>query len=387
MNILVNASNLKAGGGLQVADSFCKNLKDFKQHKFFVVLSSFLNDTLEQVKDYENVEACCYNVRNNFTTLLLGKDRFLDTMVEKNKIDFVFTVFGPSRWNPKVKHLSGFAMAQLVLGDSPFFKLLSFKERFYWKYVFSFSRGYMFARSTRLFYSENKYISEKVEKLWKGCKCYTVSNYYNQIYDNPQLWKPVNLPKFEGLTLLTVSSPYVHKNLGIAVAVAKILKNKYRDFEFRFVISCDKKDILDRVSYLAEPGFSLSKQENETEVEENFLTIGKVDLKECPSLYKLCDMVFLPTLLESFSVVYPEAMRMEKPVLTSDLPFAHSICEDSALYFSALDPRDIAEKIFKLYSDKTLQKNLIEAGKRQLKKFDDYNERTRKIVEIMEAEA
>ena len=41
---LINASNLKSGGGLQMADSVCGQLDRFcREHRFVVVLSSFLD--------------------------------------------------------------------------------------------------------------------------------------------------------------------------------------------------------------------------------------------------------------------------------------------------------------------------------------------------------
>ena len=45
MNILINCSNLKFGGGLKVAHSFLNEVKKgYKQHKFIVVLYSNLYD-------------------------------------------------------------------------------------------------------------------------------------------------------------------------------------------------------------------------------------------------------------------------------------------------------------------------------------------------------
>lgn len=43
--ILINASNLKKGGGLQVADSICILLNEYKQHQFVVVLSRYMIST------------------------------------------------------------------------------------------------------------------------------------------------------------------------------------------------------------------------------------------------------------------------------------------------------------------------------------------------------
>ena len=66
------------------------------------------------------------------------------------------------------------------------------------------------------------------------------------------------------------------------------------------------------------------------------------------------DAMLLPTMLECFSASYPEAMVMKKPVLTSDLSFARSICGNAAIYFNPFDPADIADKIIGLVNDKTL---------------------------------
>ena len=65
MNIIINASDLKAGGGLQVADSICCELDKYPQHHFVVVLSTYLQKTAERIADYENVETIFYNYNNN----------------------------------------------------------------------------------------------------------------------------------------------------------------------------------------------------------------------------------------------------------------------------------------------------------------------------------
>lgn len=368
MNILVNATNLSAGGGLQVADSFCSTLDTYKQHRFIVVLSSYLRNTFEKIKTYENVEVFEYDIKNNISTILFGRDKFLDTLVIDKKINSVLTIFGPSRWNPrKVFHLSGFAMSQLVLRESPFFKIISRKEKLKW-FIGNRVRKYLFSRSTKTFFSENETISRRVEQLLSKTKCYTVTNYYNQVYDKPSLWKDKSLPVFNGITLLNISTFYPFKNLTIAITIARILKAKHKDFNFRFVFTCNETDF----------------PKIDEDLKENFLFLGKVAIEECPSLYKQCDIVFQPTLLECFTAVYPEAMKMEKPILTTDLDFAHSLCGDAALYYSALSSDDAAEKIYYLATDKDEQEKLIASGKKQLQIFDNYIERSEKIIRIIE---
>ena len=118
MNILINSSNLKAGGGLQVADSICKSLNQFPHHKFVVVLSSFFPSTGKEIENYDNVVVHTYNIKNSMQTLIWGRDRYLDDLVVQNEIDVVLTVFGPSRWNPRCPHLCGFALSFLVMPES-----------------------------------------------------------------------------------------------------------------------------------------------------------------------------------------------------------------------------------------------------------------------------
>lgn len=367
MNILINASNLKKGGGLQVADSICKSLNQFPQHNFIVVLSSFFPKTGEEIEHYTNVKVYTYNVKNNLQTLIFGRDKFLDGIVEQNKVDVAMTVFGPSRWNPKCKHISGFAMPFLVLPESPYFKRLDLKEKI--KVSFRiFLWDLYFRRSTKIFFTENPMISERVEKRFKGCKVYTVTNYYNQVFDQPKQWVKCPLPKFDGISLVNISTPYPHKNLNFAIDILKVMKIKHPELRLRFVYTIEEKDMINLPA----------------ELKDNFMFIGKVNVDECPSLYQQCDIAFQPTLLECFTASYPEAMRMGKPIVTTSLAFAKGICGKAAAYYSPLDAEEAAEAIYKVATDDEYRKQLVEAGKEQLKTYDTYDERAKKLIELCE---
>ena len=117
---LINASNLKQGGGIQVADSICGQLNRYGQLRFVVVLSSYLDKTKERIRDYKNVILYSYDIPNSFSSIIMGRDTLLDGLIVEHKVEAVLTVFGPSRWKPKVPHLSGFALPQLVIPESPY---------------------------------------------------------------------------------------------------------------------------------------------------------------------------------------------------------------------------------------------------------------------------
>lgn len=368
MNILINASNLKAGGGLQVADSICREIHKFQQHEFTVVLSSYLYDTFEALKEVSNIKLYRYDIKNSISTIVFGREPFLDGLVNNNSIETVLTIFGPSRWNPRIPHLSGFAISQILVPESPYFKILRRIDRI--KYgIYNRLLEIAFKRSGKYFYTENPFISERLKKLFPDKTVYTVTNYYNQIFDNPSQWREIKLPSFDGVTLLTIATPYIHKNVTIAASTARFLRKKYPDFRFRFVFSFDKEDFHADIK----------------NIEENFLFIGRVDISECPSLYMQCDIVFVPTLIECFTAAYPEAMRMRKPIVTTDLEFAHGLCGDAAVYYSALDSQDCANAIYRVASDDSIRTIMVKNGEEQLNHYDDYSQRAMKLVELTAA--
>lgn len=199
-------------------------------------------------------------------------------------------------------------------------------------------------------------------------KVYTVTNYYNQVFDQPEQWKEIKLPVFEGVSMLTVSNAYPHKNLEIAAVVSRILIKKYPDFNFRFVFSIEREQY----------------QADINGIEDHFVFLGKVEIAECPSLYEQCGIAFQPTLMECFTATYPEAMKMERPIVTTDLEFARGLCGEAACYYSAVDANSAAEAIYKVATDKEYAAKLVVNGKEQLKKFDNYEQRAVKLIGILE---
>lgn len=367
MVFLINASNLKQGGGIQVADSICRLLKNFQEHSFVVVLSSRMRMTRAAIEGDKNIEVFEYDITNSVSTLLFGRDTFLDGLVVSRNVNRVLTVFGPSRWNPKCPHLCGFARSHLVLLSSPYFQQMKILSLFKAKMQNRLLK-YLFVRSTRFFYTENPYISELVGRLFHGSSVYTVTNYYNQIYDQPELWLYKRLPDFEGTTLLTITANYPHKNLPISIEVVQVLKKRHPGFQFRFVFTIDESQ------------FPVIPKE----LHECFVFIGRVDISECPSLYRQAEVMFQPTLLECFTATYPEAMKMSVPIVTVDMEFARGLCGDAALYYSPLSAEAAAEAIYKVATDEELRKHLLAVGKKQLNNYDTYEERTGKLIRLME---
>lgn len=370
MKILINASNLGPGGGAaQVADSVCRELYKYENHYFIVVLPNSYKTTLKAISNFTNVKVLEYSYpRRDWKSLFTMRNDFLDELVDIERPDCVVTLFGPCKWVPKCKkHICGFAFAHIPLFNSPYFQKMHTKE-----WIKSWCRvkfmTYLFRRSARVFYTENPLISKKISKIFKGSKVYTITNNYNQVFDYEDQWKEHPLPKFDGIRIFSATSMMPHKNLSLVLEAAKYLHFHYPSFRFQFVLTINENDF-----------YSLSDQ-----LRECFIFTGGVDISEIPSLYSQCDVVIQPSLLECFTAAYPEAMRMEKPLIVPDLDFVRGLCADAALYYSPLSPEDAADKIYQLSFDKQLHRALVENGKKKVLMFDTYQQRAEKIIELCE---
>lgn len=366
MNILINTSNLKAGGGLQVADSICHHLHKFEKHKFIIVLSTSLS-YIQDLNKPNVIETYIYDIKNNFRTLIWGRDHFLDSLVDKHHIDGVLTIFGPSRWEPFCPHLCGFARGQLVFKDSPFYQIIEKKNAIKSFFIHKLIK-YLYQRSTRYLFTENPYVTKQLTTLFKDKETFTITNYYNQVFDEPARWKSIELLPFSGVRILSIATPYPHKNLKIAIPVAYYLKKHHPHFNFRFVFSFEKKD------YPPIPN----------ELKNYFEFIGRIAIDKCPFLYQHSQICFQPSLMECFTAAYPEAMKMKTPIVTTDLAFARGLCGDAACYYDALNPEAAAEAIYKVATNEEYANRLIRAGEKQLETFDNYNQRAEKLINILE---
>ena len=75
---------------------------------------------------------------------------------------------------------------------------------------------------------------------------------------------------------------------------------------------------------------------------------------------------------------------MRKPIITSDMGFAHTVCKDAAIYFNPVDVNDIVDKLIRLVDDKELQKDLINKGEMQKGQFGTSEDRVKGILDLCE---
>lgn len=372
IKIIINTSNLYSGGGLQVALSFINELKKLSfDHEYYIFTSLAVNKQIDMKQFHDNFKF--YTIEKSPSSLKtrLNTISKMDRLERDIEPDIVFSVFGPSYWKPSAIHLIGFADGWLYNPNSVAYDRISFFKRIKMK-LLNIYKSYYLKRDANFYVLETEDAKNKFTNQLKldNTKVFVVGNTYssnfdNKIYQDEENEFFIKLPdkNKNEFRLVYIAHNHPAKNLGVINDVYKYLKNK----NVTFVVT------IDEISYKA-----LFKDR------EYIINLGPIKQKSCPSVYKQCDALFAPTLLETFSAAYPEAMKMNIPILTSNYSFATSICENAALYFDPLNPEDIASKIDLLRDDLELRKRLIDNGKKQLLKYETAKSRAQKYIKLCE---
>jgi len=325
--VLINGVSAKSGGGRSILTNFltCLKLNGSKNEYITVVPSANLYTQFSS-----NVTIIPMWFLSQLVFLPFVNAFVLPYLIKKHNIDIVFNVSDVPI--PTSKH-------QVFLFDWPYaaypescaWTLLDFKGM-----VVRKAKLYLFKKYlpyVNKLIAQNSALQERLELLYEIEGISIIPNAVSSESLNNEL--KFDFGFVEGLKLLCLTCYYPHKNLEIFIPLAKLIRD--RGLDIKIILTISKEQGRNAECLLEE-------------IKNNFLSdiiinIGPVSMDRVPSLYEQTDGLLLPTLLESFSGTYVEAMYHKKPIYTSNLDFAISVCHDSAYYFDPFDPDDILKKI------------------------------------------
>jgi glycosyltransferase involved in cell wall biosynthesis len=367
MKIILNATNLKQGGALQITRSILEHYQQISENEYHVFLSPQLSRMINTSGFPENFQFYLFDA-NPTDSIYLSLTFFtrFSKLEQEIKPDFVLTVFGPALWKPKSPHLMGFANGLYLYDESRFIQEIWLNNLF--RRIRYYARRYLLLKRIKteadLLWTETQFSKDRLSKelRFPPEKIFVVSNTAGKQYIPSE--SPANSKTFKFLYL---SADYPHKNLDIFNQLLPLLKRRNIDCSF----------------YLTLPAKVFERRFPNYQNDKMLINLGPLPPEKCPDAYNHCDALFFPSFIETFSANYPESMAMNKPIITSDLDFAHSICGDAALYFDPFDPHSIAATIQQLIDNPMLRKELVAKGKERLKNFDTAAERAEKLLKIM----
>jgi len=372
-SVLVNATSVVVGGGVQAAVSFIRHVLDRPSGlQWHFALSRAVASQLPAFGISER------ELRAELFQSPPARDRSARKLLRKLETrigpDAVFTIFGPAYVRFQAPHLCGVGDGWVTHATPVAYGALGGAHRAIGAFLKSIYKGLWFRVASRWVVEEQSARQGLCRRF--GIPADRIHVVANGCADHYQITAPVPplLTRNGRFRLLTFASYYAHKNLEIIPVTAAHLKRLGMEQCIEFVTTI-RPD---------EPGMArLAAMARDLGVTGMLNNVGPVDISDGPRLYKSCDAVFMPSLLETFSATYPEAMAMGLPIVATDLEFARNICGKAAIYYSAKDPAAAAEAIRNVYHSPQLRARLVAEGTRRLSDFPTAGEKNAAIVELI----
>lgn len=367
--VLIDASNLHKGGGVQVAGSFLDELA-----KLTCTLDPAVTWPSEVCVEVSNEVMAQLSSDTIRTLSPITRDRHPTQLwrwiPRKRPFDVSFVVFGPEYGYPRaVRQVVGFADGTSVFPQPRSLEPLTGITRVKMAIRGDVSRR-LHSRAWLLI-TETESTARALEaSLRRVPHIEVVPNTINSIFSNPERWQPV--PRLtvrdDHYAICYVARPYDHKNHRILPEVAIQLREKY-GLNVDFVITLTD----DEWARLAN--------------RDSQINVGPLTVEQIPTLLNACDASIFPSLLESFSVTPFEAFAMRRPLFASNFDFIRDSCADAPIYFDPESPSDIAAKLGHALTAPDLIAKHVERGSQILAEHITPRQRAVQYMQILQKSA
>ena len=385
MKILVNATTIRGGGGVQKAVEFVRASISYNtEHVYSYALSDVVTNNLRAVTALPSLALATANSSSARPIGGRATRRVLREIERRFQPDVVYSVFGPAYVTFRAPHLMGFAVPWVTHPNRHAWQTLRnpVEKTKHWawcKYVTLWTR---FADRWVL---ETSVAAEGLSRVLgvERERLHVVPNscsepYYRAREDGARPEVRMQRERPGDFNLLVFSRWYPHKNLQLVPIVAAELRRRDPTRRYRFFLTFDTS---------SGAWMRMRRQAKRLRVEENVVNLGPIMINDGPGLYVSSDALFLPTLLETFTATYPEAMCLRRPIVTTDLPFARDICDQAALYFPPNDATCAADLIALLADSDAMRSKLVEKGDERLAGAKTSRELYEMFIQILEVTA
>jgi len=331
-NCIVNAK----GGAVQNAANFISIARLDRDNSFRFIVSRSVYEILEL---WGELDDFVYLVGHPFSDSNVRK--FVSDIEKEFNPDVVYTMAGPSYLKFRSTHVLGVSdaytthakIADFFYGRS-FFEGINHFLKCYLKGVLARIEGDFF-----VFQTETSRCGFSIRFLLKDSRSEVIPNSIGKSFLNTKRFSDVSSTiEPEELRLLCPAADYPHKDLFIIERIARLLSSTPDHFKLPrlvFYVTVDEKSMfaksISKINRITEKVFVKNK--------------GPFSYTEALEIYNDCDIVFMPSVLETFSTSYLEALASNKTLLVADKEFSREICLDAAYYFSPKDASSALEGI------------------------------------------
>ena len=165
------------------------------------------------------------------------------------------------------------------------------------------------------------------------------------------------------INLLCLSRYYPHKNIEILLDLAVIFKKSKSPFNIILTISPEHGK---RAGHLI-------RRIRKYKLSDYITNIGEISPFSLTKIMDCVDAIILPSLIESYSLIFIEAMFFHKPIFTSDLDFAREVCKNAAFYFNPFNAENIFNVISSAFNKHDEMQKRIKYGTDIIKSLDSWD--------------
>jgi glycosyltransferase involved in cell wall biosynthesis len=353
MRVFINAATLKVGGGKSVAINFLKELS--------LILAEIKTDSAVAVvpnyKDYLSLNSPFLKLipvpswLQNPIMRFLIMDFWIMKQLKASGANIIYSMGNIAIPEKHIPQVLLFHNPHMIYPESPIWNLMHWKDAIYNRIsVYLFKKRLKYAD---LFLVQTETAGTRLKKYY-GIKNFIITPNAISLQPKAENLIPHNFsPNPNLIYLLCLSHYYPHKNLESFIELGK--KIKEQKLPFRIIITLDVKQ---------HPAAKILLQKIENEgLNDVLLNAGALKMSDVPQWYNATQALILPTLLESFSGTYVEALCYERPVFTSNLDFATEVCGEAAYYFNPMDPNNILDVIKNAFDNPQKMAEKVAIGK------------------------
>jgi glycosyltransferase involved in cell wall biosynthesis len=373
MKILFNCSINTVGGGVKNSAIFIKYALTHDEVDWIFVVSKPVMEILEEW----NISSFKIYLFSSSPARDKSARKKLFDLAEENNVDLVFTLAGPAYVNFNRLHILGISnpyvthvdFQGLSVGNNFFQLIKAFLLVAYQAYYSRKADFWLFQTNE----SRNGFIKRYfIDKQKTNIISNAIGNEFLDYYKNK---KPIICDLKKTINIFCPASGYPHKCLHMIPAIAKELSSiNHEKYKFNFILTIqDDSRVWSKIK-------AESKKLN---IEKNIINIGPYNYANVLSVIDNASIIFVPSILETFSASYLEAFASKRPLITSKKGFAKDICKDAAIYVDPLNAYHSAIAIDQLIMNTERQKTLIGRGEKIIKEYGNQEERVETIIEFL----
>lgn len=362
--VLFNCSTNIVGGGVKNSAIFIKYAIEDSKIDWYFALSPQVFDLITKwglvIKNENYIVFEDSPARNKHAKC------GLEDLVKQEAFTLVYTMAGPAYAQFSCIHLQGISNPFITHADWDAFSLQG--------NYFQITR-YFFKSFVQLLYSRNAdyFVFQTEQARQNYCKrafiaknkTFVVTNAFD---DSLRIDGQTNRAKKDIITIFCPGADYTHKAFQFIPEIAKSLK-ELTEIEFKFILTLPYSKLW----------YKIYNRAIELGISDKIANRGPFSYSEIHEVYEDVDIVFVPSLLETFSASYLEAIALQKRLVVAEKGFAKEICGKYAYY---IDPKDATEtaKVFKdIIENKGEKVDKFVIGNQILQRFGSQKQRFEKL--------